>query len=200
MLESRKCDTEKKNMLIRKATPEDSKIIAKLILLAMEDIVYRFIGEESYEKAIVFLNGLIHEKGNQYSYENCWVAEDNHEIVAAALVYNGARLHELRKPVAESIQALFQRDFTPEDETQEGEFYIDCVGVDPKQQGKGIGTKVFHFLIDEYVRRKGQTLGLLVDKDNPKAKQLYLKLGFEVVGEKTLVGKAMEHLQLRQRL
>lgn len=182
-------------MLIRKATPEDSKIIAKLIMLAMEDIVYRFIGEESYEKAIDFLNGLIHEKGNQYSYEYCWVAVAENEIVAAALVYNGARLQELRKPVAERIRALFQRDFTPEDETQEGEFYIDCVGVAPNQQGKGIGTKVFQFLIDEYVRRKGQTLGLLVDKDNPKAKQLYLKLGFEVVGKKMLVGKAMEHLQ-----
>ena len=184
-------------MLIRKAKAEDAKFIADYIMLAMEDIVYKFIGEDSYQKAIDFLNSLIKEKGNQYSYENCWVAETDNDIVAAALVYDGAKLRELRQPVAKTIQAMFHRDFHPEDETQEGEYYIDCVGVNPNQQGKGIGSKVFQFLINEYVHQSGKTLGLLVDKDNPKAKQLYLKLGFEVVAEKTLVGKEMEHLQYR---
>jgi len=187
-------------MLIRKAIPEDAPIIAKYIMLAMEDILYRFIGEVSLEKAIGFLNRMVGEKGNQYSYENCWVVEADQEIIAAALVYDGARLQELRRPVANTIKETFNRDFHPEDETQEGEMYIDCVGVNPNQQGKGVGSTVFRFLIDEYINRKKQTLGLLVDKDNPKAKLLYLKLGFEVVGEKTLVGKAMEHLQYKNNL
>jgi len=94
---------------------------------------------------------------------------------------------------------MFNRDFHPEDETQAGEYYIDCVGVIPNQQGKGIGTQVFLFLINEYANQKDKTLGLLVDKKNPKAKQLYLKLGFEIVGEKILAGKKMEHLQFRKK-
>lgn len=49
-------------MLIRKAKSEESKTIAPLILLAMEDIVYSFIGENSKEKATKFLNSLIQEK------------------------------------------------------------------------------------------------------------------------------------------
>jgi len=53
------------------------------------------------------------------------------------------------------------------------------------------------FLIDEYVYKSNETLGLLVDKDNPAAKKLYLKLGFEFVGNKTFAGKQMEHLQLK---
>jgi ribosomal protein S18 acetylase RimI-like enzyme len=57
---------------------------------------------------------------------------------------------------------------------------------------------MFQFLIDEYVHKRDKTLGLLVDKDNPDAKKLYLKLGFEIVGEKTLVGKNMEHLQFKK--
>jgi ribosomal protein S18 acetylase RimI-like enzyme len=186
-------------MLIRKAKAEDSKIIASYIILAMDDIIYRFIGEDSSVKAINFLNCLIQEKGNQYSYENCWVAESENEIVAAAIVYDGARLKELRKPVASTIKAMFNRDFDPEDETQDGEYYIDCVGVNPNQQGEGIGTKVFQFLINEYVNQRDKTLGLLVDKKNPKAKQLYLKLGFEIVDEKILVGKDMEHLQFKNK-
>lgn len=186
-------------MLIRKAKREESKIIASYIFLAMEEIAYQFIGENSAEKALQFLHSLIEETNNQYSYENCWLVEFENEIIAAALVYDGSKLHELREPVARQIQAMFNRPFNPEDETQAGEYYIDCVGVNPNQQGKGIGSKIFQFLIDEYVYKRNETLGLLVDCNNPNAKRLYLKLGFEVVGEKTLVGKKLEHLQFKKK-
>jgi ribosomal protein S18 acetylase RimI-like enzyme len=184
---------------IRRAKKEESGIIASYIFLAMEDIVYRFIGEASAEKAFGLLDSLVREENNQYSYENCWVAASEGKIIAAAIVYDGARLIELREPVARKIASLFNRDFHLEDETQVGEYYIDCVGVHPDHQGKGIGSELFQFLINEYVHRKNETLGLLVDKDNPDAKKLYLKLGFEVVGEKTLAGKKMEHLQYKKK-
>jgi len=186
-------------MLIRKAKREESKIIANYIFLAMEEIAYQFIGENSAELALQFISSLIEETNNQYSYENCWLVESENEIVAAALVYDGSKLNELREPVARKINNMFNRTFNPEDETQAGEYYIDCVGVNPNQQGKGIGSKVFQFLIDEYVYRRNETLGLLVDKGNPNAKRLYLKLGFEVVGEKKLVGKSLEHLQFKKK-
>lgn len=186
-------------MIIRKSKPEESYAIASCIVLAMKDIICYFIGEESSEKAIHFLNCLIQEKGNQYSYENCWVVEFENEIIAAAIVYDGARLKELRKPIEKTVKLMFNRDFNPEDETHEGEYYIDCVGVKPNQQGKGIGTKVFQFLINEYAIQKDKTLGLLVDKSNPKAKKLYVKLGFEIVDEKILAGKKMDHLQFKNK-
>lgn len=186
-------------MLIRRAKREESKIIANYIFLAMEEIAYQFIGENSAEKALQFLQSLIEETNNQYSYENCWLVESENEIVAAALVYDGTKLYELREPVAQKIKLMFNRAFNPEDETEAGEYYIDCVGVNPNQQGKGIGSKIFQFLIDEYVYRRKETLGLLVDRDNPNAKRLYLKLGFEVVGEKTLVGRILEHLQFKKK-
>jgi len=184
-------------MLIRKAKPEESGSIASFIFLAMEDIAYAFIGERSAEKALHWLDSLVRMKANQYSYENCWVAVADEEIVAAAVVYDGGRLAELRVPVADQIREMFERDFNPENETQAGEYYIDSVGVHPDRQGEGIGSKLFKFLIDSYVHERKQTLGLLVDKDNPKAKNLYLKLGFDLVGEKTLAGKELEHMQYR---
>lgn len=183
-------------MVIRKAILADAPAITPFILLAMEDIVYAFIGEWSSAKAAAFMGDLIRQPGNQYSYENCWVAVIDHEIVAVALVYDGGRLQELREPVARKVLADFNREFNPEDETQSGEFYIDSIAVSKHMQGRGIGSKLFNFLIDEYVNKRGETLGLLVDVQNPKAKKLYLNLGFRVVGKKTLVGKPMEHLQL----
>jgi ribosomal protein S18 acetylase RimI-like enzyme len=164
----------------------------------MEEILYQFIGEDSTEKATQFLINLISQKANQYSYDNCWIVEIENEIVAAAIVYDGAKLLELREPVAKEIKLMFDRDFNPENETQAGEYYMDCFAVSPYQQGKGIGSKLLQFLIDEYVYKRNETLGLLVDKDNPNAKKLYLKLGFEIVGEKTLAGKEMEHLQFKK--
>lgn len=184
-------------MFIRRARLEDSESIARYAFMAMEGVVYQFIGENSQEQGLLFLDSLIREKGNQYSYGNCWVVESGSEVVAAAIVYDGARLLELKEPVIRRVETMFDRLINPEDETQAGEYYIDCVGVDPNQRGKGVGSKIFHFLIDEYVQQRRQTLGLLVDKDNPGAKKLYLKLGFEVVGDKTLTGKSMEHLQIR---
>lgn len=166
-------------------------------MLAMEEIAYAFIGVNDWDQAFWFLVGLVKKEGNQYSWQHCWVVENEIGVVGAAIVYDGAKLQELRAPVAVEIRQSFGRDFDPEDETQTGEFYIDCIGVNPDLQGKGIGSQLLQFLIEEFVVQNRQTLGLLVEKDNLKAKDLYLKLGFKVVSEKTLTGKVMEHLQLR---
>ncbi len=182
-------------MTIRKAFSYESKEVAPLLLLAMEDIVYDFIGVNSKSKALSFLDSMIKDSNNQYSYENCYVVESKSKIVAAAVVYKGDDLHKLRKPVATRIKDMFGKEFFPEDEAEDGEFYIDSVGVDEAIQGKGIGSKLFKFLIDEYVHRRNETLGLLVDKNNPNAKMLYLNIGFKPVGEKSIGGKFLEHLQ-----
>jgi len=119
------------------------------------------------------------------------------KVVAAINLYNGALLSELRQPVIEYLRSKLNNDFNFEDETQAGEYYIDSLSVNPNQQSKGIGTKLLRFVIDEYVNKRSQTLGLLVDEINPNAKNLYLKLGFKSAGTRILFGKNMEHLQLK---
>ncbi len=94
---------------------------------------------------------------------------------------------------------MFGRSFEFENETGPGENYVDSVGVSREHQGKGIGSRLFRFLIEEYVSRKRTALGLLVDKENPTAKKLYLKLGFEKVGDLVLAGKSMEHMQVKHK-
>lgn len=183
-------------MIIRKATIDDSELIAKYLLLAMEEIIYKFIDERDPKTAYYFLLHFVESENNQYSYQNCFVAEENDEIIGAVSVYDGGKLHELRKPIVDYVRLNFNPDFSPENETQSGEFYIDSLGVSPNHQGKGIGSKMLQFLIEEFVTKNKQTLGLLVEEENPGAKKLYLKLGFKVVGEKTLVGKKLEHLQI----
>ncbi|BDU26022.1 GNAT family N-acetyltransferase [Flavobacterium sp. GSB-24] len=183
-------------MNIRKAEKSDAENIAPILLLAMEDIIYKFIAKEDYASAKDFLLHFIERENNQYSYQNCYVAEEHNEIIGTVNVYDGTDLEILRIPIIEYVRNHYNPIFDPEFETRSGEFYIDSLGIKPNHQGKGIGSKILQFLIKEYVYSKQQTLGLLVEEDNPLAKNLYLKLGFKIVGEKTLVGKRLEHLQI----
>src|SRR5688500_9580314 len=114
-------------IFVRKATLNDSEIIATYLSLPMKDILYNFIGEEDPEKAREFMLHFVAGENNQYSYQNCWVVEDNMKVVAAINLYNGALLSELRQPVIEYLRSKFNNDFNPEDETQAGEYYIDSL-------------------------------------------------------------------------
>ena len=183
-------------MTVRKATIEDCEPVASYLLLAMEDIVYQFMGTIDTAKAKEFMLHFVQSEANQYSYQNCWIAEDDGEVVAAVNVYDGANLVALRQPVIDYIRLRFNSAFDPEDETQAGEYYIDSLGVKPGRQGKGIGSSLLSFLIEEYVGSQRQALGLLVNRENPYARRLYLKLGFKSVSQKTIFGKQLEHLQL----
>ncbi len=184
-------------MIIRRAELEDATQVAEIIFLAMEDILYQLIGKRDVAAAKALLLDLVKMPGNQYSYECCHVAELDGDVVAAVLVYDGATLTALRAPVIQLIKDRFGRDFSLEPETEPGEFYIDSLGVSPALQGRQIGSKLLQYLFEEYADR-GKVLGLLVDKQNPGAKKLYLKLGFTAVGEKLLAGKQMEHLQKKR--
>ncbi|MFT4832384.1 MAG: ribosomal protein S18 acetylase RimI-like enzyme [Psychroserpens sp.] len=183
-------------MMIRKATSRDAQSIASLLMLVLENMVYKFIGETDYTKAKEFLIYFLSRENNQYSYQNCYVAEIGNEIIGVVNLYNGAELHELRQPVLEHIHHYYSTDLHIEDETQAGEYYIDTIAVRSSEQGKGIGSKILLYLIDKYVVKKKQTLGLLVDVNNPRAKKLYVKMGFECVGKKVLLGHHLDHLQI----
>lgn len=184
---------------IRKAEYEDSAEIARLLLLAMEEIVYEFLGVRDKQAAFDFMHHMVSTKDNQYSYHNAYVANINGRTAGAVILYDGALLEKLRKPVAQYITAYTHKPFEPENETGAGEFYIDSIGVYPEWQGKGIGGRLLQHLVSEYVEKQGLTLGLLVEKANPAARRLYEKTGFRKTGEKTLVGKVMDHLQFRGR-
>ena len=182
-------------MIVRKAVSNDAEGITFCLFLPMEEIVYKLIGEVDFAKALAFMRYFVENESNQYSWQNCWVVELEGAVVAAVNVYDGAQLHALRKPVLDYVQTRFNRHTHPEDETQAGEFYIDSLGVQPEHRCKGIATSLLQFLVDEFVMKQNQTLGLLVDDDNAGAIRLYQRLGFKRVGKKALLGKELQHLQ-----
>jgi ribosomal protein S18 acetylase RimI-like enzyme len=178
----------------RKATEADANTIAPLLLSAMDTIVYRFINREDPVAALGFMEYWCKRNANQYSWQNCFVAEWENRVVAAANLYDGALLHQLRQPVLEWVRLNHNPDFDPEDETGPGEIYLDTLAVAADCRGKRIGADFLHYLVHHFVVVSGKPLGLLVEQDNVAARKLYLRSGFQVQGTKTLMGKQLEHL------
>jgi len=179
--------------MIRPATPNDAADLAPLIILALGHIACIFAISDDPHDAIPLMEQFIGSEGNQYSYENTLVYEDENGIAGSIIGYDGAQLHALREPVLKVIRAS-DPGFTPGDETEAGEFYIDCVNVEPARQGQGIGKKLISALCDLASSRGFSCVGLIVDKVNPQAKTLYEKLGFRKAGEKDFMGHRYDHM------
>jgi ribosomal-protein-alanine N-acetyltransferase len=178
---------------IRPAMVPEAKRIAALIVLAMGDLAAKFAGSSDPDVAVDLFHRFVEYRGNQYSYKNVLVYEDETGICGMISAYDGAQLHALREPFLDYLKSTSGFTLEPEDETQEGEYYIDCLSVFPNQQGKGIGKMLIKALLKKV--GAGITVGLLVSKNNPKAEKLYSSLGFKIVGDKEFMGDSYFHMQ-----
>lgn len=180
--------------MIRQAKSADYKEVAPLIIQAMEDLAMKFTRSNNIQKAIPVFEAFFQQKLNQYSYENTLVFEENGEIIGSIIAYDGAKLNALRQPFLDYLWTNFQFAETPEDETEAGEYYLDTLSVLPGQQGKGIGRQLIEAMIGHAQSKGFRQVGLLVDVENPLAKKLYERLGFQIKSTKPLMGGQYEHL------
>jgi ribosomal protein S18 acetylase RimI-like enzyme len=181
--------------MIRPAQLTDAPTIARLIILAMGKLAAKFTNSNDEQKQLDLFERFVAQAGNQYSYNNILVWDENGEVCGMIMAYDGAELDKLRKPFLQYTTTQLGFTGQIEDETQPGEYYIDCLAVAPGHQGKGIAKKLTKALFERARNLDHNTVGLLVSKCNHKAKKLYTDLGFEVKGDKTLLGGVHEHLQ-----
>ncbi|MCP1996906.1 GNAT family N-acetyltransferase [Flavobacterium sp. HSC-61S13] len=182
-------------MIIRAAKIEDHDIVPEMMLQAMEDIVFSFIGKSDIEEAIQFLTHFFRSENNQYSYQNTFVAVDEHEDIWGSITcYDGGKLEELRKPVLEHISSRYGLELHPENETQAGELYLDTLAVAPSAQGKGIGSSLLQHIIQYAREQQYKQVGLLVDFENPNAQKLYERVGFKAKETLTFMGGEYYHM------
>lgn len=173
--------------------------IARLIMMAMTDDCCRyFMGQDNtlddFERV---MTNLVLADNSQYSYLNTLVAiDDDGGLCGACVSYDGARLHELRAAFVNAARKNFGRDLSGmADETQAGELYIDSLAVLEVCRGNGVATRLLNAAIDKARMMGIPAVGLLVDKDNPAAERLYMKVGFKYAGDDAWGGHAMKHLQ-----
>lgn len=182
---------------IRPAEVCDVKSVAPLIVQAMGDLACSYVGKSYEEEAIPLFEKLFALTENQYSHDHTLVYEEEGEILGSITAYKGESLYEYRRKLMQIIEDEYQiTGLHLEDETQAGEFYLDTLSVSPNAQGKGIGTKLIKAMIKKAIQESHSRVGLLVDKENPHAKRLYERLGFQVIKTVRLVESDFEHMQI----
>lgn len=182
---------------IQQAKAEDAYLVAPLIVQAMGDLACDFTGKETIEQAIPLFKFLFKNTANQYSHDNTLVFKEKGNILGSITTYDGKKLEEYREKLLKYIEQEYAVvNLKLEDETQAGELYIDCLSVSPKAQGKGVGTQLIEAAILKAKEEGHSHIGLLVEMGNPNAKRLYERIGFLVVGKKSLGNSQYEHMQL----
>lgn len=181
-----------RNIEIRRATEKDAPVIAQAVAMAIgHESSVNYCGENYLE----VLTEVAQLAGTQYSYANSLVALADGKPAGALCGYDGASLNELRAGTLAVVNKYNPLDGPIDDETQPGEFYLDSIGVLPQYRGLGIGSMLINAMT-EIARNEGHRfVGLLVDFDNPKAEELYSRLGFRRAGTRMFFGHRMWHLQ-----
>lgn len=179
--------------MIRPAKPEDASAVAPMMILAMDHIAGIFANSENYEDAIPFFDKFFRQDDNQYSYVHTLVFENEAGVVGSVTGYDGKLLGKLRQPILNELHKS-KPDFFPNDETEAGEYYLDCVNVRSDQQGKGIGKTLIKAFCDHAYSLGHNRVGLIVDMENPAAKRLYENLGFHDAGKKNFMGHRYYHM------
>lgn len=181
--------------MIRIAKPEDAKAVAPLIIQAMGKLANKFSNTTDADKTNALFEYFFGQKNNQYSYEHTLVYEEDGTILGSLNAYDGGKLVVLRKKFLDYL-AIHNglKDFSPQPETERGEFYFDTISVHPSAQGKGIGKKLIDAGIDWAIKLGHHKVGLLVEIDNDRALALYQSKGFQIQNEKAFIGGLYYHL------
>lgn len=173
---------------------DDYPIIARAVCMAMGEETAKVYCGSSCMKV---LEELARMEGTQYSYRNALVATADGVPAGAIVGYDGSQLYRLRESTLAVVHRYNQQFAAIEDETEEGEFYIDSIGILPEFRGCGVGRKLLTAMREQAFSAGHGCVGLLVDCENPQAERLYVSIGFVQVGTKRFFGHTMRHLQWR---
>ena len=180
------------NIIIRQAYKEEAALIAKLFMLAwpVEEILES--NSISYDQLHESITAIAASEETIYSYENTIVAEVENKIVGAMCAYDGADYMRLKQPIVDVLGN--DSGFAQLKETEEGEFYLDSVGVLPEYRGRGIASSLFEAQCKRAASLGHKVAGLIVDVDKPQAEALYARLGFTYLDDKDFFGHTMKHM------
>ncbi|RED64082.1 GNAT family N-acetyltransferase [Cohnella lupini] len=181
-------------MAIRPADPSDSGPIAKLILLAIQDIANQLTGKTTESDVLRQLEAFLNVEGNRFSRSCILVEEIAGEAVGMILCYHGSDSVRLYKPILDYLRHNGDLAASIDEEADEDEYYIDAIAVDPSHQGKGIAKRLIAAAETKAAGLGYDKIALNVEMNNSGAHALYLKLGYEANKVITIHGKPYRHM------
>jgi ribosomal protein S18 acetylase RimI-like enzyme len=181
--------------MIRRAVQSDAEKAVPLILQAIGHIASILTGTTDDQETASILNDFFGQKDNRISFQNTLIVEEEGELVAVAILYDGAKARELDAPLERTAaKKSGDSNYRIPTEPEASEFYLDTVSVGPGCRGKGYGRKLIEAGCD-WARKLGHLrMGLLVEADNVAAQRLYERLGFRTDYTKWIAGYEYFHM------
>ena len=156
----------------RQATTADSLLLSRGLHAAL------LINDASEERLSRFADIVCCRPDVLYSPQNTTIAVVDGEDAGIITAYDGSRYAAMRQVTMPLLKREFDIEFPEmEDETEEGEYYLDSLAVMPEFRNRGIGRALLSHAIAEG-QRLGLAVTLAVDPDNIGAQKLYRSLGF----------------------
>jgi len=184
------------NITFRPATSADVDHLVPLIFLSAPESFDYVFKVSDQKDAQYFLRAAFLRPGGEFSYTNhiCVLKEDT--IVGTGAAYTGS---DIKAFTSSAIKSIF-RHFSflkalgvvkrglatekivrpPKGNTE----YLAHLAISPEWRSKGIGTKMIQYFLAEAQKKGRVTASLDVSAENPRAKELYEELGFEVKKER----------------
>jgi ribosomal protein S18 acetylase RimI-like enzyme len=167
-------------MIINKGLPENYKnSVANLFLSALGEKFIPILGENNKAKQLLELS---------INQANCFSIENESELLGF-LAFQINKTTFLNPPLTTiiSLYGVFGGILKAiglsilRHKTESNEIYIEAVAVNELARGKGIGTKLFDAIFQLANEKGYNNITLDVIDINPRAKELYERMGFEVV-------------------
>ncbi|PIZ26208.1 MAG: hypothetical protein COY47_01775 [Chloroflexi bacterium CG_4_10_14_0_8_um_filter_57_5] len=180
------------NLIVRPARPEDAKLAARLMHLALGRFGEYTFGNGNPAKTLDVLERLFIAGSNRFGQEHAFIAEKNGNIAGLLLAHPAKIMTRLDlltgRPMlrilglGEVLRLLVRLlPLAGGREAERDEYYVSDLAVLPQFQGQGIGTRLLAFAEQRAAGHGLRKCSLIVALHNDAARQLYLRLGYRIV-------------------
>ncbi|BCJ94028.1 N-acetyltransferase [Anaerocolumna cellulosilytica] len=169
---------------------------ARLNQMALDYMAYSLIGSKDGNMIERTLRSLWKQKENRFSHEYAFEAKLMGDTVGMVTCYSVTVMNELAWPTTRRLLKLRRWELVKYallhlneiiamlalKEGRDGEYHIGTLATLPESRGYGIGSKLIAHVEAYAIQHGFQRISLTVKKDNEKARKLYEKLGYQIVG------------------
>ena len=183
--------------MIRPATPEDAAACVPLIDIVFEEMEIPALMKLPKSALYPVFERAFLLESYRYGWPHTIVHETDGRVDGILVGYphsEEATIDAEFMPMLPQLGVTDATDLFPDFESYPGEWYVDTLAVAEAAQGHGIGTELLTG-IEKLTKQRGETLlSLNVDQANPRAEQLYKKMGYTKNGELMIGDHRYNHM------
>jgi ribosomal protein S18 acetylase RimI-like enzyme len=187
---------------IRSANPDDAHLASQLTHLSMGELADYLFGIV-HLSVDELLAGLFSLKGNRFSWNITDIVNWNDEPAGMLVSFPGWEITRRNLSIGIGLfklcglldllrLAVRAMSVAEGIETYRDEYYVSNLAVFPALQGRGIGSSLLTHAEEKAHKAGLKKCSLIVDTENPGARRLYERCGYQVVFTKTYPGPAAE--------